>query len=99
MTALSSGTDFAPARSAFSEVRRVEADGQTLRVARRRVHREDIVPLLIFNGIGANLEPLEPFVDSLQDIEIVTFDVPGVGASPSTIFPYRYRILLGLPIV
>jgi poly(3-hydroxyalkanoate) depolymerase len=87
---------FAPAESAFNEIRRLEVDGQALRVARRRSDVEPGVPLLIFNGIGANLELLEPFVEALRGVEIIAFDAPGVGASPSTILPYRYRHLARL---
>lgn len=87
---------FDPAHTAFSEIRRVEVDGQVLRVARRRTDIALGVPLLIFNGIGANLELLEPFVEALRGIEIIAFDAPGVGASPSTIVPYRYRHLAHL---
>jgi hypothetical protein len=39
-------------------------------------------PLLIFNGIGANLELVEPFVAALDGLETIVFDVPGVGARP-----------------
>ncbi len=67
-----------------------------MRVARRRVVDGPNIPLLIFNGIGANLELLEPFVEALQGIEIITFDAPGAGASPSTILPYRYHHLARL---
>src|SRR5262245_4622136 len=79
------------APSAFSEIRQVEVDGQVLRVARRRGDGGSGPPLLIFNGIGANIEMLEPFVEALQDIEIVAFDVPGAGDSPAPTLPYRYR--------
>jgi pimeloyl-ACP methyl ester carboxylesterase len=38
--------------------------------------------LLIFNGIGANLELVFPFVAALDpDLEVIAFDVPGVGGS------------------
>lgn len=47
-------------------------------------------PLLIFNGIGANLELLEPFTAALGDIDTVVFDVPGVGGSPAPRLPYRF---------
>src|SRR5215471_18692184 len=80
-----------PAPSAYDEVRLVEVDGQVLRVGRRRGDARSARPLLIFNGIGANLEMLEPFVQALQDIEVVAFDVPGAGASPAPTYPYRYR--------
>jgi pimeloyl-ACP methyl ester carboxylesterase len=47
-------------------------------------------------GFGANLELLEPFVEALEEIEIVTFDAPGVGGSPTRILPYRYQDLARL---
>ena len=47
------------------------------------------VPLLILNGIGANIELVAPFVDALAAPTIVTFDVPGVGGSPTPASPYR----------
>jgi pimeloyl-ACP methyl ester carboxylesterase len=41
-----------------------------------------LTPLLIFNGIGANLELVFPFVAALDpDLEVIAFDVPGVGGS------------------
>lgn len=46
-------------------------------------------PLLLFNGIGANLELAEPFMRELDDIETVIFDIPGVGRSPLPTLPYR----------
>ena len=49
------------------------------------------VPLLLINGIGASLELLQPFVDALDPaIEVVRFDVPGVGDSPLPPGPYRF---------
>src|SRR5215831_6974622 len=83
------GSGSAP--SAYSEICQVKVDGHVLRVARRRGAAGLAPPLLIFNGIGANLEMLEPFVEALQDFEIVVFDVPGAGASPAPTLPYRYR--------
>ena len=42
------------------------------------------VPLLVFNGIGAPLEVLQPFVDQLDTAwEVIRFDVPGVGRWPT----------------
>ena len=46
-------------------------------------------PLLFFNGIGANLELTAGLGDMFPDREIITFDVPGVGKSPVTQWPYR----------
>ena len=45
--------------------------------------------LLFFNGIGANLELTERLGDMFPDRDIITFDVPGVGKSPVTQWPYR----------
>ena len=75
--------------SVFSEIKMLDIAGQSLRVGIRRGKRS-LPPLVIFNGIGANLELLEPFVDALKGIEIVVFDVPGVGGSPAPKLPYRY---------
>jgi len=78
-------------RGAFSQIRTVEIDGQELRVAVRHGAPATTTPLLIFNGIGANLELLEPFVAALDGLDVVAFDVPGVGGSPAPLLPYRYR--------
>jgi poly(3-hydroxyalkanoate) depolymerase len=47
------------------------------------------VPLLILNGLGANIELAEPFIDALERPTIAIFDVPGVGGSPTPPSPYR----------
>jgi poly(3-hydroxyalkanoate) depolymerase len=52
-------------------------------------------PLVLFNGLGASLEVLQPFVDALDPaIEVVRFDIPGVGGSPATSIPYRFPPLV-----
>jgi poly(3-hydroxyalkanoate) depolymerase len=63
-------------------------EGQTLRVGIRRGEKVR-TPLLLFNGIGANIELVEPFLDALDGPEAIIFDVPGVGGSPSPRLPYR----------
>jgi len=65
-----------------------EVEGQTLRVGIRRGEKAR-PPLLLFNGIGANIELVEPFLDALDGPEAIVFDVPGVGGSPSPWLPYR----------
>jgi poly(3-hydroxyalkanoate) depolymerase len=50
-------------------------------------------PMLFFNGIGANLELTIGLGDMFADREILTFDVPGVGLSPVTQWPYRHWML------
>lgn len=45
-------------------------------------------PMLLFNGIGANIEMFDPFVEELDpDLEVIRFDIPGVGDSPATLIP------------
>ena len=58
-------------------------------------------PLLLANGIGASLETFDPFLAILDPaIEVIRFDVPGVGGSPLPPRPYRFpglaRLLAGL---
>jgi poly(3-hydroxyalkanoate) depolymerase len=62
--------------------------GQTLRVGVRR-GRKSWPPLLLFNGIGASIELIEPFLAAFDGPEVVVFDVPGVGGSPAPRLPYR----------
>jgi poly(3-hydroxyalkanoate) depolymerase len=83
------------------DLRIVAVDGQPVRVSvrpgRRRRGGALPVPLLVFNGIGASLELLTPFVDALDPaVEVVRFDVPGVGGSPMPVTPYRFTGLCRL---
>lgn len=54
------------------------------------------VPLLLCNGIGANLELAAPLMQRLQGIESVVFDAPGAGRSPPPKRPYRLFMLARL---
>ena len=76
-------------------IREVVLDGQRLRVG---IQRGDASapPLMIFNGVGANLELVEPFAAAMRGTEIVIFDVPGVGGSPAPTLPYRFPTLAAL---
>lgn len=47
--------------------------------------------LLLFNGIGARIETVAPVADSFRNVRLVTFDVPGVGGSPTPPLPYRFH--------
>ena len=68
----------------------IEIDGRFLRVGKRD-GQKGVTPLLLFNGVGANLELVEPFVAALErSIGVVIFDVPGVGGSPTPRTPYRF---------
>ncbi|WP_235902601.1 alpha/beta fold hydrolase [Sandarakinorhabdus oryzae] len=68
-----------------------QVDGRTLRVARwpARTGAGANRPLLFFNGIGANIELMAPLPERLDDREVITFDMPGVGESPDPLLPYR----------
>jgi poly(3-hydroxyalkanoate) depolymerase len=72
-----------------------DVGGQMLRVG---IRRGDTTrpPLLLFNGIGANIELVEPFLAAFAGPEAITFDVPGVGGSPAPMMPYRPRGLARL---
>src|SRR5438270_3180261 len=79
------------------ETRTITVRGQRLRVAIRKGDGKvdgTRTPLLLLNGIGVNLEVLQPFVDALDPaIEVIRFDVPGTGGSPSPYIPYRFSML------
>jgi poly(3-hydroxyalkanoate) depolymerase len=70
--------------------------GHRVRVEVRPGNR-DRPPLVLCCGIGASLDVLQPLVDALDpDLEIVRFDVPGVGASPAPLLPYTFPQLATL---
>jgi poly(3-hydroxyalkanoate) depolymerase len=71
-------------------IRHVRTGKRTIRVG---VRPGDVTrtPLLMCCGIGASFEVLQPLVDALDpDIEVILFDVPGVGGSPVRIMPYGF---------
>ena len=74
------------------DIQMVDVDGQRLRVGVQR-GGGNAPPLLLFNGLGASLELVEPFVTAMQGVEIVIFDVPGIGGSPAPLLPYRFSSL------
>ena len=52
---------------------------------------------VLMNGIGATIEVLQPFVDALPaDLEVIRFDVPGIGGSPLPVVPYHMTTLAPL---
>jgi poly(3-hydroxyalkanoate) depolymerase len=67
-----------------------QVDGRVLRVAVwRSTKKTGKLPLLFFNGIGANIEAMAPLADMLDDRDFLTFDMPGVGGSPEPVVPYN----------
>ncbi len=71
----------------------IDVDGVTLRVA---IRAGRATPLLLFNGIGANLELVLPFIEALTGREAIVFDMPGVGRSPLWLIPRRFSGIASL---
>ena len=72
-------------------MRTIQVLGQDLRVSVRPGLGQAGPPLLLCCGIGAGFEAFQPFVDALDPaIEVIRFDVPGVGGSPAGPVPYGY---------
>jgi poly(3-hydroxyalkanoate) depolymerase len=81
--------DGTPLRQAAGVEARITSVGdQKLMVAVKRAVSSR-PPLLLFNGIGANWQLAEPFLDALKDTTAIIFDLPGVGGSPLPSSPYR----------
>ncbi len=69
-------------------IRHLRIRKQTIRVAVRPGDGTRTTPLLMCCGIGASFEVLQPLVDALSPgIEVILFDVPGVGGSPVRTLP------------
>jgi poly(3-hydroxyalkanoate) depolymerase len=66
-----------------------EVDGRTIRVARWESGTNEHLPILFFNGIGANLELIAPLAEQMAERDFITFDMPGIGGSPEPSIPYR----------
>jgi poly(3-hydroxyalkanoate) depolymerase len=49
----------------------------------------EALPLLLFNGIGASMELLQPFVEQLKKTTVIWYDTPGTGESQPPPFPWR----------
>ena len=72
-----------------AETRTITIKRQRVRVAIRKGNGTR-TPLLLMNGIGVNLEVLQPFVAALDpSIEVIRFDIPGTGGSPAPLLPQR----------
>jgi poly(3-hydroxyalkanoate) depolymerase len=70
------------------ESQQVRIHGLLIRVG---VHRRkgNAIPLLLFNGIGASMELLQPFVEELKKTTVIWYDTPGAGESQPPPFPWR----------
>ena len=73
-----------------ANVRMMHVGGRELRVATWRLGMpSEHLPVLFFNGIGANIEAVAPLAEALDDRGFVMFDMPGVGGSPEPTVPYN----------
>lgn len=65
--------------------------GRRLRVSQWNSSSENggILPLLVFNGIGMNLELLGPLAQAMAPRPVLCFDMPGIGKSPDPLVPYN----------
>ncbi|MBV8458588.1 MAG: poly(3-hydroxyalkanoate) depolymerase [Acetobacteraceae bacterium] len=81
------------------QVDKAEVDGHVIRFGLTE-GAPGTPPLLIFNGIGANLELVTPFSAAMaeQGIGSLVFDVPGVGGSLAPRLPYRFTSLARLGV-
>lgn len=72
-----------------AEVNMITAGGRSLRVARWKAARDEgNLPLLFFNGIGANIELVAPFARHFENRDFIIYDMPGIGGSPDPVLPY-----------
>jgi pimeloyl-ACP methyl ester carboxylesterase len=63
----------------------VTVSGRRLRI---RVHG-DGPPLLLINGLGANVATWTPLIDRLPEFKVISFDAPGTGLSQTPSVPYK----------
>ena len=63
----------------------VDVSGRSVRV---RVQGEGR-PLLLINGLGANVSMWATLLKQLEGFQVITFDAPGAGRSKAPLFPYR----------
>ena len=68
----------------------IHVHGRRLRVAQWNFPADDAgsLPLLVFNGIGMNLEMLDPLARAMGPRPVLCFDMPGIGKSPDPVVPY-----------
>lgn len=55
-------------------------------------------PLLLINGMTRPLQSWEPFIRELSGRTVVSFDAPGVGASPTPLLPLSIAALAALAV-
>jgi poly(3-hydroxyoctanoate) depolymerase len=68
----------------FGVERFVNISGRRVRV---RVRGEG-APVLLINGLGANIAMWTPLLAQLEGFEVISFDAPGTGRSQTPLLPY-----------
>lgn len=72
------------------ETRFVDVGGQQVRIAIGGAPHATRT-MLLFNGIGASIETMAPFMAEFRRTRVLAFDAPGVGQTPAPLLPYRLR--------
>lgn len=67
----------------------IDISGRRVRV---RVHGEG-PPVLLINGLGANVTMWAPLLEQLDGFQVITFDAPGTGRSETPLLPYRLSMI------
>ena len=69
----------------------IRVHGRRLRLAKWNFGGDsgDSLPLLVFNGIGMNLDMFEPVALAMAPRPVLCFDMPGIGKSPDPVMPYN----------
>jgi len=62
--------------------------GRRLRLGQWHTRASGTRPLVLLNGIGMNMELMEPVARALSCRRVISFDMPGIGRSPDPIIPY-----------
>jgi poly(3-hydroxyoctanoate) depolymerase len=81
-----------PARSTDASTQLLVRSGHSIAM---QVHGEGD-PLLVINGTTRPLQSWEPFIRELPHRTVVSFDAPGVGASPTPLLPMSISALAAL---
>jgi poly(3-hydroxyalkanoate) depolymerase len=76
------------AESPEVEYQYLKIDGIRVRVGVLR-RDSDALPLLLFNGIGASMELLQPIASELKNTTVIIYDAPGTGKSEPPPCPWR----------
>lgn len=77
-----------------ADERFVDISGRSVRV---RVHGSG-PPVLLINGLGANVSMWAPLLERLRDFRVITFDAPGTGKSQAPVLPYKVSAIADVAV-